>query len=459
MFNIIVCTDSFNGIGKENTIPWKLTADLKRFRELTSKTSTESLKNAIIMGRKTWESLPRKPLPGRINIIISSTLNQDDFSDENILVCSSFDEALVERPNVEKYFVIGGGRVYQDALCDPRCSRVYLTRIEGNFRCDVFFPPMNEDYKLVEEEEMVDENLNYKNMVYHRVNRDEIGYLNLLKEILSEGIEKNDRTGVGIISTFGKTLSFDLKRGFPLLTSKFTPFKLTAKELLWFISGSTDNAVLKEKGVHIWDGNTTQEFIDKMGLPYGEDDLGPMYGFQWRYAGAEYVDCHTDYRGKGVDQVRKVINLIKNDPCSRRIILNSYNVPDLDKMVLNPCHCMVQFYVDTVRNELSAQMYQRSADMFLGVPINIASYALLTHMIAHVCGMGVGKLVICYGDAHIYKNHLEQVAEQLSREERVKPFPRLKIMREVRDIEDFTSEDFMIVEYEREGRIKAPMAV
>lgn len=465
MYSVIVCTDRDGGIGKEGSIPWRLPPDMKRFKEITCDVKVDGAVNSIIMGRKTWDSLPKGALPGRINIIISRTLISSETSSlgDNVYVVSSLDDALMlsKRLEAEHTFVIGGGQIYDMTVSDPRCKYIYLTKLSKNFNCDIYFH-FNIDsgeYKLVKSEPTVYEGLHYHNQLYVRPNYDENSYLDLLENVLSEGIEKDDRTGVGIISCFGKRLEFNLKEGFPLLTSKFVPFKLTIKELLWFISGSTDNSLLKDQGVHIWDGNTTKEFIDKMGLPYDADDLGPMYGFQWRYAGAEYVDCKTDYSGQGVDQIKRVIDTIKTDPCSRRIILSAYNVPDLDKMVLNPCHCMVQFYVDTVRGELSAQMYQRSADMFLGVPINIASYALLTHMIAHVCGLGVGKLVITYGDAHIYKNHLDAVKTQLGRRDLVKPFPELRIKRKVEDIEQFMLDDFEIVNYQREGRIKAPMAV
>ena len=457
MYSIIVCTDEAGGIGKEGNIPWRLPPDMKRFREITSNVTLEGAMNAIIMGRKTWESLPKGALPDRINIVISRSVSKV----EGAHVVPSFDDGLLltKELGVEQTFVIGGGQVYDIAIKDPRCKYVYLTKLACSFDCDIYFHFGKEEYRLVNSDHLLYEGMHYHNQLYVRENHDEMNYLNLLEGVLSEGIEKDDRTGVGIISCFGKRLEFNLKEGFPLLTSKFVPSKLTIKELLWFISGSTDNSILKSQGVHIWDGNTTKEFIDKMGLPYEEDDLGPMYGFQWRYTGAEYVDCKTDYSGRGVDQIQRVIDTIRKDPCSRRIILSAYNVADLDKMVLNPCHCMVQFYVDTVRGELSAQMYQRSADLFLGVPINIASYALLTHMIAHVCGLGVGKLVICYGDAHIYKNHLDAVKTQLGRRELVKPFPELRIKRQLSDIGEFILDDFEIVNYQREGRIKAPMAV
>ena len=283
----------------------------------------------------------------------------------------------------------------------------------------------------------------------------------------------------------GKLSPEKLKRGLPMVTGQENFIKVTGRVYHQAINRIRQNDIAKlnknlpSKGLnslHVYDVKDYMKmncFLGKNNSsgycikPDGE--LVSVFSSQGSSGnalmdsavknGAKYLDCKTNYKGQGVDQLARVIKTIKEDPGSRRIILSAYNVADLDKMVLNPCHCMVQFYVDTVRGELSAQMYQRSADLFLGVPINIASYALLTHLIAHVCKLGVGKLTICYGDAHIYKNHLEQVKEQLSRRDRVKPFPKLKILRVVDNIEDFTLDDIAIVGYEHEARIKAPMAV
>lgn len=435
-FDIIVCIDKSNGIGYNNNIPWDLKPDMKYFKELTTNST-------IIMGRNTWESLPKKPLPNRQNLVISSVLKDS---------CKSLDEAL-KQSICSKIFVIGGQKLYEEALQHSKCRYVYLTRIDKVFKCDRFFE-LTDQYTLVSQSEMHEYNsLNYTFNKYKKKNIDEINYLTLLKSILNTGVEKNDRTGTGTISTFGQRLEFDLDNGFPLLTTKQVPFKLMVKELLWFISGSTDNKVLKEQGVHIWDGNTTKEFIINRGLSYEEDDLGPMYGFQWRNAGAEYKSCKDKY--KGVDQLLNAIDLIRNDPDSRRIIINSYQAHDLDKMVLHPCHAMVQFWVN--KGELSCQMYQRSADMFLGVPVNIASYALLTHIMAKTTGLKAKRLIIVYGDAHIYKNHIDQVNTQLKRNP--KPFPTLKIKNIYSDITKYKLEDFELENYEHDSRIKGKMAI
>jgi thymidylate synthase len=261
-------------------------------------------------------------------------------------------------------------------------------------------------------------------------------YLDLLRHVMETGVEKHDRTGTGTRSVFGHQMRFDLSKGFPLVTTKKVHVKSIFQELLWFLRGDTNIAWLKERGVSIWD-----EWAD------AEGNLGPVYGAQWRsWKGAD---------GKTIDQISNLIQKIKTDPDSRRLIVSAWNVAELDQMALPPCHAFFQFYV--ANGKLSCQLYQRSADLFLGVPFNIASYALLTHMIAHVCGLQVGDFVHTLGDAHIYSNHFDQVALQLSRDER--PLPELRIRRKVDDIFGFEYEDFEIVGYDPHPGIKAPVAV
>lgn len=288
-------------------------------------------------------------------------------------------------------------------------------------------------------------------------NHDELQYLNLVKKIIDSGNAKGDRTGTGTISLFGAQMRFDLRNGtFPLLTTKKTFWRGIAEELFWFIRGSTDAKELQEKNVHIWDANGSRAFLDNLGFTDREEgDLGPVYGFQWRHFGAQYVDTKTDYSNQGIDQLMDVIDKIKNRPNDRRIIMCAWNPADLGKMALPPCHCLVQFYV--ANEELSCQLYQRSADMGLGVPFNIASYALLTHMIAHVTGLKPGDFVHTLGDAHVYSNHVEPLKIQLEREPR--QFPKLVIKRKVENIEDFKFEDFAVEGYEPHPKITMDMAV
>ncbi|MSR77586.1 MAG: thymidylate synthase [Candidatus Omnitrophica bacterium] len=261
-------------------------------------------------------------------------------------------------------------------------------------------------------------------------------YLDLLSHILSKGSEKKDRTGVGTISTFGYQIRFDLAKGFPLVTTKKLHLKSIIYELLWFLRGDTNVKYLKENGVGIWD-----EWADEQG------NLGPVYGKQWR--------SWETRDGRTIDQIKQALELIQNNPDSRRIIVSAWNVGDLDKMALAPCHCLFQFYVQN--GKLSCQLYQRSADVFLGVPFNIASYALLTMMMAQVTGLQPGEFVHTFGDVHIYSNHLEQVKLQLSREP--KPLPRMKLNPAVTDIFAFKFEDFTLENYDPHPAIKAPIAV
>jgi len=285
---------------------------------------------------------------------------------------------------------------------------------------------------------------------------DEIQYLELIRKIMETGTVKGDRTGTGTISLFGAQMRFSLRESFPLLTTKRVFWRGVAEELLWFVKGCTDADVLTEKGVHIWDANASREFLDGRNLQhYEEGDLGPVYGFQWRHFGAEYKGRYTDYQNEGVDQLKHIINTIKTNPDDRRMIMSAWNPVDLPKMALPPCHSFCQFYVSN--GELSCQMYQRSCDMGLGVPFNIASYALLTVMIAHVCNLKAGDFVHCLGDAHVYSNHVEPLKVQLERVPR--PFPTLTIKRKVTDIEDFTFDDFHLDNYKPHPKIKMEMAV
>nr|CAI5855914.1 unnamed protein product [Callosobruchus analis] len=259
---------------------------------------------------------------------------------------------------------------------------------------------------------------------------EEYQYLNHIKKILEQGVKRGDRTGVGTYSIFGAQMRYSLyDETFPLLTTKRVFWRAVVEELLWFIRGSTNAIELKEKNIHIWDANSTREFLDSIGLKDREEgDLGPVYGFQWRHFGAEYKGMHADYTNKGIDQLAHVINTIKTRPTDRRIIMCAWNPVDIPEMALPPCHCLCQFFV--ANDELSCQLYQRSADMGLGVPFNIASYALLTYMIAHVTGLKPGEFIHTLGDSHVYLNHKEALMEQLKREPR--PFPKLIIKRKVR---------------------------
>ncbi|XP_012232140.1 thymidylate synthase isoform X2 [Linepithema humile] len=286
---------------------------------------------------------------------------------------------------------------------------------------------------------------------------EEYQYLRLIRKIIATGTMKSNRTEINTYSIFGAQMRFGLRDGiFPLLTTKRVFWRAVVEELLWFIRGSTNSKELADKGVHIWDGNGSRAFLDSCGFTDREEgDLGPVYGFQWRHFGAKYQDMHTDYTRQGIDQLKEVIHKVKHSPDDRRIIMSAWNPTDIPEMALPPCHALVQFYVSN--GELSAQLYQRSADMGLGVPFNIASYSLLTCMIAHVTGLKPGEFVHTMGDCHVYVNHVSALEEQIQREPR--EFPKLKIVREVKSIDDFVAEDFELIDYKPHSKIHMKMAV
>ena len=261
-------------------------------------------------------------------------------------------------------------------------------------------------------------------------------YLDLLERLLTSGVEKTDRTGTGTLSVFGNQMRFDLSEGFPLLTTKKLHLKSIIHELLWFLAGDTNVKYLQDNGVRIWN-----EWADENG------ELGPVYGHQWR--------SWPDYKGGTIDQISQVVDLIKNHPDSRRMLVSAWNPAEVDQMALPPCHCLFQFYV--ANGKLSLQLYQRSADTFLGVPFNIASYALLCQMMAQVCGLQPGEFIHTTGDTHLYLNHIEQARLQLTREPR--PLPKMLINPDVKDIFSFRYEDFQLEGYDPHPHIKADVSV
>jgi len=299
---------------------------------------------------------------------------------------------------------------------------------------------------------------------------EEYKYLHLLQKILNEGVVKGDRTGTGTKSIFGSQLKFDLSNSFPILTTKKVYWKGVVEELLWFIRGETNSKKLEAKGVNIWKGNTSREFLDKRGLDYPEGEIGPCYGFLWRYWGKQYpiwtfgnkektlVVNEASCSSGGIDQLANVINTIKTNPNDRRMVVSAWDVANLDKMALNPCHLLYQF--DVSDGKLNCQWYQRSVDTFLGLPFNISSYALLTCLVAKVTGLQPGKIIYAGGDTHLYLNHIEQAKEQMARTPF--PFPQLVIKKDIKtleDIENLQFEDLVLENYQSHATIKALMAI
>ena len=457
-FIVVVAVDEAMGIGRDGGLPWHIAEDLKHFRRVTAVDDGSGLPPAVVMGRRTWESLPDKsrPLPGRLNVVLTSS----DGPIDGARTATSLRQALGDLRGVAgRVSVIGGAGAYREAF-EPAlrhlCWRVHLTRVTGTYSCDTRLEGFREEDFVVERSLTLRDGTVVSRLT-PATNVEEQQYLDLVRRILDEGVRRGDRTGTGTLSVFGERMRFSLRGdSFPLLTTKKTFFRGVAEELLWFISGSTDARVLRDKKVRIWEGNSSREYLDSIGLTEREEhDIGPGYGFQWRHSGAEYTDMHADYTDQGVDQLAAVIDKIKHKPEDRRIIMSAWNPADLDKMALPPCHVLAQFYV--ANGELSCQMYQRSCDMGLGVPFNIASYALLTRLIAQVCGLKAGDFIHVMGDAHVYTNHVDALREQLTR--RPLPFPRLRLNSEVREIGQFTYADLELEGYRSYPGIGMKMAV
>ena len=448
MFNIIVAYSvPGNGIGYRGDLPWsRLKADMMYFRKLTTG-------HVVIMGRKTFESMQSTPLPGRRNIVVSNTLSPI----VDVEVTSSLDSALqLAKSSCTDVFVIGGERMYEEALRRSDLGTIYATELFGNYRHDTCFPKVD-TISLFRGDILTEEDTRYRfttQILHHKISPEK-QYQDLMQRILTDAHPKIDRTGIGTLSLFGERIEFNLRQNtLPLLTTKRVFWRGVVEELLWFLRGDTDAGILQAKKVHIWDGNSTRDFLDSRGLHAMEEgDLGPIYGFQWRHFGADYQTKDNDYTKQGIDQLKYVENLIENNPNSRRIIMSAWNPTALNAMALPPCHVMCQFFVQD--NYLSCQMYQRSADVFLGLPFNIASYALLTHILAERNGLKASKLVIVIGDAHIYNNHVDQVLEQITRNP--KPFPTLEITRSPDEWDDYTINDFKVIDYNPMKSIKAPM--
>ncbi|KAF0977510.1 hypothetical protein FDP41_003502 [Naegleria fowleri] len=466
--------------------------------------------NAVIMGRKTWESIPAKfkPLSNRVSIVMTSSSSFESCSHTRFV--KNIDElfALLSINEFHRVFVAGGSTIYKILL--PYTHVIHYTNIvesittstsstnTNTIQVDTYFPirllpslngytsiplqggggggsgsggvfiqvmmttdgndePTRRRMKPTRREDRIQY---YEFLTFER-RHEEFQYLDILRDLIvySGSSIRSERTGVGTISKFGYQLRFSLRNHtFPLLTTKRVFWKGVAKELLWFISGDTNARTLSSQDVHIWDGNASRQYLDSIGLTHREEmDLGPVYGFQWRHWGAHYETMHTNYSQKGIDQLKKCVDTIRHNPTNRRIILSAWNVSDLPQMALPPCHLLCQFWVDTDTQELSCQMYQRSCDMGLGVPFNIASYALLTCMMAQVCGLKPGDFVHCCGDCHVYSNHIEPLKVQLERNP--KHFPKLYLNPNVKEMDDFKFEDFVLKDYEPHPTIKMEMAV
>jgi dihydrofolate reductase/thymidylate synthase len=449
-------------IGFEGKLPWYVPEDLKFFNNVTTTTSKQ-VPNICIMGRKTYQSLGRPTLPQRELYVVTKDLTLPQPLSDSVKVFPSpqlaLDQAL--KSEAERIFVCGGQSIYEQLI--DQCNDISLTEIyqQGSSNvADTFFEDkLLEGFEPTTKTEFTFSKhscVGYRMIQFRRKTQEE-QYLRIAKSIIDKGVLREDRTGTGTYSIFGPQMEFNLQEGFPLLTTKRVFWRGVVEELLWFIRGNTDAKLLSEKNVKIWDGNSSRDFLDKRGLKdYREGDVGPVYGFQWRHWGADYVGCDADYTGTGIDQLGEVLKQIRESPESRRIIVSAWNVQELTRVALPSCHILFQYNVDG--DFLDMKMYQRSADWFLGVPFNIASYALLLNMTAHLTGKKARRLILTFGDAHVYLNHREQIIEQCNRTPL--SLPTLEIVnRGQTSWDDFKSEDLIISNYQPHPPIKGVMAV
>jgi thymidylate synthase len=418
-FSVIIAMDENGGIGYQNKLPWNSKEELSLFRERT-------LNSVLIVGRKTFESLPN--LPSRIVVPVSRSEK-------------SLHEQITEiqtKYEGKKLFVIGGAQIYNECFNTElvKCiDSLYVSKMKMKSVCDTFVKLELKNWCIRFQKDYGE--FIHTEYVYRE--KGENQYLNLLKEVASAPMRVG-RNG-SVYSLFGKSLEFDLRYGFPLLTTKKMFTKGVVAELLFFLAGETDSKKLEEIGVNIWKGNTSREFLDSLGMTERKEGImGPMYGYQWRYFDAVYDETTGAPIGNGVDQLENLVEEIQSNPTSRRLLLTSYNPKQVSESVLYPCHSLiVQFYVDECYLDMSC--YNRSQDLFLGTPFNIASSALLLSIIARICKLVPRKLIMFLGDVHIYESHYSAVMEQIGRQPY--EFPKLNIADELKlEFDDFTFENY-----------------
>lgn len=461
--DIIMCTDINFGYTKNNSIPWRLERDSNYFKTMIYDSN-------LIIGRKTYEDMGKPKLDIYNIIIISNTWKE--CSDINYHVINSPEKYKKFIDNNRHTFVLGGYNIWKYFMENEKIDNIYHTKILENYKCEkscmdiinyyeIYYRYKCTQRKIKDYDIRTRERKNTILFHYTSIGRKdmEYQYLNILNVLMNKNKFRETRNQK-TISKFSTIMKYDLEFGFPLLTTKKMFFRGIVEELLFFIRGDTDVSLLNNKGVKFWNANTTEEFIKKTGLKLKKFDMGPMYGFQWRHYGASYKGKDEEYKGQGFDQLSKVIKEIKNNSSSRRIVITTFNPAAADKGVLYPCHSlMVQFYIND--NKLSMTCYNRSSDVLLGLPFNIASSALLLTLIAKVTNNKPGELSIHLGDYHIYKSHVDAVKKQLERNPH--KFCKLEIMKEKKNqsdieyLETLEYKDFKLINYKSHGRIKAKM--
>lgn len=446
-FSIIIATDIKGGFSKNKTIPWYITEDLKMFRKLTTD-------KVIVMGRNTWNSLPNKPLINRTTFVISKTL-EDNRCDKIFKNLKELRKYINKYHKREEVFICGGEYIYNYFFDHNLVTKIYITTIHNNYDCDQFVNfnelSLTKSKRFIKEkEQLLIDNCFFREFNY--VNHEEQKFLSILENILENGSERIDRTNIGTKSIFGTELRFNLEsHTFPLLTTRTLSLRMIFEELMWFIRGQTNVKILEDKNIFVWTPNSNREFLDKQGLYHLKPgDVGKSYGFQFRHKGAIYVDCNTDYTNQGFDQLNYVIDLLKNNPSSRRIIIDLWNT---EEVALPPCGFCYQFYVDN--GFLSCKLVQRSSDISLAGGWNIASAALFTYLLAAITNLKPKELIWSVGDCHIYLNQLKFIKEQTTRTPRL--FPKLYLNNIPKNITEFEFNDLELLFYTPYPRIKLPL--
>lgn len=476
--NLIVAVDNKWGISKNNTIPWHIKEDLNFFTDVTKREYQKDKRNAVIIGKNTWDALKTKGLKDRITIIVSTTMIMDDVYNLDCYVVPSLVKAmhLCSRLEVGKIFIGGGSRIYKEAIETLFIDEIYMTEIDGHYECDNFFPGdvyqtmFQQYYKIymTYRFDVVDQLMNKQVSVkftkayrgefppHLNINHQEHQYLGLLEDVIKTGDYRQTRNAK-VWSKFGKTVEFDLSQSIPVLTTRKVFVRGAFEELIFFLSGKTNATLLSNKGVKFWEANTSREFLDSQGLNYREGDLGPLYPIQWCHYGIKYEGCDKDYKDMGFDQVQYCLDLLKTDPFSRRILMTSYNPVQAKEGCLFPCHGIgIQFYVELNNNryKLSCMMTQRSSDLGCAFHVNSVAYSLLVYLMCHVINHDPeykgyrfvpGRLIINLGDYHIY-DHREQCIRLILRDPF--PFPTLSIKGDKYVLEELVWEDLELMNYQ-----------
>ena len=450
MFEIILATDILNGIGKNNEIPWKCSKELSIFKKKTQN-------SILIMGRKTIENLPL--LQNRTIYCLTRNKNINKYKFKNdVTVFLNIDNCIkIAKKQNKKIFIAGGAEIYKYFFLHFKnyISKIHLSILKDSYNCDTFFNIDTKDFVISYEKDYKD----FTHYEFEKTNFGEKQYLDLLRNINKNGNYRTCRNGE-TKSLFNNHLKFDLRNGFPLLTTKKMFIRGIIEELLFFIRGNTDSMVLQNKKINIWKGNTTKQFLQSRNLDYKEGEMGPMYGYQWRNFNSTFsldnnknIICHKN----GVDQLKNVIHLIKNDPYSRRILLTDYNPSQSNLGVLYPCHSIIiQFYV--IDNYLDMFCYNRSQDTVLGTPFNIASSSLLLILISKITNLTPRFLNMTLGDTHIYKQHFDKINIQTIRTPY--KFPTLEILKDIKNLEDIEKlsfSDFKLNNYKCHDKIICKM--